>query len=123
MLRILVVDDCEDTRVSLCVLLRIWGHDPRHAGDGQAAVESARAFLPHVILLDIAMPGMDGYDVARLLRLEPELKDTVLIAVTGYGREQDVEQSRAAGFQRHLLKPFDLEELQRFLRTLLLPHA
>jgi PAS domain S-box-containing protein len=105
--RILIVDDNADAAETLALLLRLNGHDVQTALDGPAAVEAARAFQPDVALLDIGLPGMDGYEVARRLRREPGLKDVRLVAVTGYGREEDRLRSREAGFDHHLTKPVE----------------
>jgi CheY-like chemotaxis protein len=104
-LRVLVVDDCPDTRQSLCVLLDLWGHEVRAAADGPAALAEASAFGPEVVLLDIGLPGLDGYEVARRLRRQPGTARALLVAVTGYGQEQDVARARQAGFDHHLVKP------------------
>jgi PAS domain S-box-containing protein len=111
-LRILVVEDNPDAAESLNMVLQSLGHDVRVVYHGLAALESVRERVPDVILLDIGLPGIDGYEVARRLRQRPELAHVVLIAVTGYGREEDRARSAAAGFTHHLVKPFDLEELQ-----------
>lgn len=113
--RVLVVEDCPDNRESLCLILRLWGHDVRGAADGEAALTAAAAFRPQVVLLDIGLPGKDGYQVARELRGLPEGDGAVLVAVTAYGQERDKEQAREAGFDHHLLKPCDLELLRRVL--------
>src|SRR5262249_30533650 len=113
-LRVLVVDDCRDTTDSLALLLKLWGHDVRVARDGPAAVGEARAYLPHVVLLDIALgTGMDGYDVARRLRALPNPEEMLLICMTGYGMVADRHRSREAGFDHHLTKPAEPDELQR----------
>jgi signal transduction histidine kinase len=113
--RVLVVDDHEDATASLGILLRLMGHDVRVANDGASAIEAACAFRPEVVLLDIGMPVMDGYEVARRLRREPSCDGTRLIALTGYGRDEDRQRSRDAGFDDHLVKPVDLESLRRLL--------
>jgi CheY-like chemotaxis protein len=116
-LRVLVVDDCADTRDSLRILLRLWGHETAEAADGHAALERAATFRPDVVLLDLAMPGLSGYEVARRLRRVPGLKHVRLIAATGFGQARDLSASRAAGFDHHLVKPFDPVELQRLLAS------
>jgi two-component system CheB/CheR fusion protein len=113
--RVLVVDDHEDATASLGILLRLMGHDVRVANDGASAIEAACAFRPEVVLLDIGMPVMDGYEVARRLRREPSCDGARLIALTGYGRDEDRQRSRSAGFDDHLVKPVDLESLRRLL--------
>jgi CheY-like chemotaxis protein len=113
--RVLVVDDSTDNAETIATLVRLWGHQPRVACDGPAALAAARDFRPDVVLLDIAMPGMDGYEVARRLRGEAETASAVLVALTGYGQEQDRRRARAAGFDLFLLKPCDPESLRRLL--------
>ena len=103
--RVLLVEDNPDTAESLTMLLELLGHRVRAAHDGVAALDAARANLPDVMLVDIGLPGMDGYEVARRVRRDPQLKDVVLVALTGYGREEDKQQAMAAGFDYHLVKP------------------
>ena len=119
-LRILVVDDSVDSADSLSMLLQINGHDTRTAFDGVEAVECAGEFRPQVILLDIGLPGMDGYEVARRLRSDPAPAQSgvILIAITGYGRDSDIALAREAGFDAHLVKPLDFEELERLVTSL-----
>jgi PAS domain S-box-containing protein len=105
--RILVVDDNEDVAESLAEILRTTGHEVRTAYRGLAALEAVEAFLPEVVLLDIGMPGMDGYEVARRLRRERGLEKVLLVALTGYGRDEDRRRSREAGIDHHLVKPVD----------------
>jgi signal transduction histidine kinase/CheY-like chemotaxis protein len=103
--RVLVVDDNEDAREALRFLLEDEGHRVRTAGDGPDALREAEAFRPEIVLLDIGLPGMDGYEVARRLRTQPGSRDARIVAVSGYGQAEDRERSRAAGFDDHLLKP------------------
>src|SRR5439155_19576049 len=120
--RILVVDDNVDAAQSLGLLLELSGHEVRTAHDGLVALETAKSFRPDVILLDIGLPRMDGYEVARRIRQEPELKNLVLLALSGYGHEEDRRRSHGAGFDAHLTKPVDLDELQNLLvQTILSP--
>jgi PAS domain S-box-containing protein len=116
--RVLVVDDNRDATDSMAMLLSVWGHDARIARDGHEALGTAADFQPEVILLDIGLPGMDGYEVARRLRDMPGLRNTVLIAMTGYGQEDDRVRSREAGFARHLVKPADPVVLRTLLDAL-----
>jgi PAS domain S-box-containing protein len=120
-LRILVVDDNRDSTESLGLLLRLSGHDVRGAYDGLEAIGAADEFRPDVVLLDIGLPKMDGYDVARRLRQEPWGQAMVVIAVTGWGQEEDRQRSIDAGFDHHLVKPVDpltlLELLASFERA------
>jgi CheY-like chemotaxis protein len=113
--RVLVVDDNTDTAESLAKLLELMGHQVRTAPDGPAALESVRDYRPEVVLLDIGLPGMDGYEVARRLRAERATEAVFLVALTGYGQEEDRRRSREAGFDRHLVKPVDLNTLRQVL--------
>jgi CheY-like chemotaxis protein len=114
-LRVLVVDDHEDTRESLALLLSMWGHVVRLAHDGPSALETSRDFRPQVVLLDIGLPRLNGWEVGRRLRQQEGPRPVLLVAVTGHAREQDQARSREAGFDAHLPKPCDPEELQRLL--------
>jgi len=105
--RILVVDDNVDMVRGLVRLLELLGHDVQTAYDGPTAVEAARVHRPEFVLLDLGLPGMDGYQVATRLRQEQGSQDAVIIAVTGYGQEDDRCRSREAGFDHHLVKPID----------------
>lgn len=116
-LRVLVVDDNVDSAESLAQLLRISGHDVRTAHDGHAALQAALDFRPNVVLLDIGLPKMDGYDVAKQMRQEPILNNVVLVAMTGYGQESDRQRSLEAGFDHHLVKPADFGKLHEILAT------
>jgi CheY-like chemotaxis protein len=95
-------------------LVRIWGYEVRTAHDGPAALDTARAFRPHVVLLDVGLPGMDGYELARRLRAEG-LAGDLLVSVTGYGQEEDRRRAEEAGFDHHLTKPVDPETLLRLV--------
>ena len=116
-LRILVVDDNQDSAISMTLLLELQGHEVHVAHAGAAALQLANDKRPHVILLDIGMPGMNGYEVARELRSRQEFSDTLLVAITGYGRASDMQQTQSAGFNHHLVKPVDYEKLQAVLAT------
>ncbi|WP_442497158.1 PAS domain S-box protein [Methylobacter sp. sgz302048] len=113
--RILVVDDYADAAESLTMLLQAEGHAVETADCGLKALERAQAFRPQVVLLDIGLPDLDGYEVARRLRALPETHDAVLVALTGYGQTEDRERSRSAGFNHHLLKPVNFEKLSALL--------
>jgi PAS domain S-box-containing protein len=115
--RVLVVDDHEDSTESLGLLLRLMGHDVRLAADGPQALAAAESFRPEIVILDIGLPGMDGYEVAARLRESPDLSGARLIALTGYGQEEDRERSREVGFEAHLVKPIEMESLHRLLGT------
>jgi len=116
--RILVVDDNMDSAESLATLLKLDGHEVRVAYEGLAALESALTFRPHVVLLDIGLPGLDGYEVARRLRLSNETKDIFLIALTGYGRTEDRVRALTSGFNYHITKPVDPGELEMIINKL-----
>jgi signal transduction histidine kinase len=115
-LRILVVDDNADAGQLLADSLRALGHTTRVALDGPGALETAREFHPDVALLDLGLPVMDGFEVAHRLRAQPESIHILLVAITGYGQQVDRQRTRAAGFDEHLVKPVDLEELEAWLR-------
>jgi DNA-binding response OmpR family regulator len=112
---VLVADDNRDAADSLAMLLQIDGHDVRVAHGGSAALALAQAFRPEVALLDLGMPDLSGYEVAHALRREPWGKDIYLIALTGWGQEADRRRSRDAGFDCHLTKPADPDELRAVL--------
>jgi CheY-like chemotaxis protein len=113
--RVFVVEDNLDAALTLRDLLEIWGYEARTVHDGLAALEVAPEFHPDVVLLDIGLPGIDGYEVARRLRDRPDLGGLLIIAVTGYGQESDRQRAREAGFDQHLIKPIDLAILRRLL--------
>jgi CheY-like chemotaxis protein len=115
LLRILIVDDNEDAANSLGILLELDGHTTACVYAAVEALELASTFKPDVVLLDIGLPGMDGYEVALQIRELPGLKDVRLIAVTGYGRLEDRQRARDAGFDEHLVKPLDFKLLARIL--------
>jgi CheY-like chemotaxis protein len=116
-LRVLVVDDNEDMVQTLTMLLRDSGHDVRTAYDGPTALEAAGDYRPNVVLLDIGLPGLDGYEVAKRIREQPALQNAVLIAMTGYGQEKDRQRSQEAGFDHHLIKPADFAKVKQILAT------
>jgi len=105
--KVLVVDDNVDVAESTAMLLRLGGHEVQVAYDGPSALSALDSFFPHVILLDIGLPGIDGYELARTIRSRPEQNGAVLVAVTGYGQNEDRQRSHAAGISHHLTKPFD----------------
>jgi PAS domain S-box-containing protein len=115
--RVLLVEDNLDAAEALSELLRMWGHEVETAHDGISALRTARQLRPGVVLLDIGLPGMDGYEVARELRSTPGLGSTRLIALTGYGQESDRHRSRLAGIDHHLVKPVDVEQLRTLLAS------
>src|SRR5262245_41926591 len=116
--RILVVDDNVDAANMMAMMLRLYGHQAETVYSAKSALEMAVEYHPDFVVLDIGLPGMDGYEVARRLRQIPELKDTPLIAATGYGQDADRQRSEEAGFDYHLVKPIDPEKLQTVLELL-----
>jgi signal transduction histidine kinase len=113
--RLLLVDDNVDAVESLAVLLRADGHDVRVAHDGPGALAQIESFRPHLVVLDIGLPGMNGYEIAQRIRARPELGAPTLVALTGYGQQEDRKRARAAGFDHHFIKPADVNALQRLL--------
>jgi PAS domain S-box-containing protein len=116
--RVLVVDDNVDAAESVALLVRLWGHDVRVAYTGPEALQAAEEYQPEVVVLDIGLPGMNGYEVAGRLRQQPRFQKTLLVAVTGYGQEEDRRRSEEAGFGHHLTKPVDPAALEKLLGTL-----
>ncbi len=112
--RVLVVDDNRDSAGSVGMLLTLLGVDVQVTFSGQEALDAAAT----VVLLDIGMAGMDGHEVARRIRRDPALRNVTLIAVTGWGQEEDRRRSRAAGFDHHLIKPADIDTLRTILASL-----
>lgn len=117
--RLLVVDDNRDAAESMSMLLEIWGHEVAFAYDGPSALKTAEQWQPEAVFLDIGLPGMDGYEVAERLRELPQAKTAVLIAITGYGQEDDRVRSRRAGIDHHLVKPVAPEALRGLIDSLL----
>jgi PAS domain S-box-containing protein len=115
--KILVVDDNVDAALTVSALLKAWGHQVHTIYSGQAALDAVRNFRPDVILLDIGLPGMSGYEVARSVRAEPWAENTVIVALTGYGQESDRQRSWNSGFDYHLTKPPDPELLKSLLAS------
>ena len=113
-----MVDDKPDAADSLAMLLRMHGHDVCAVNDGPAVLTEADKFKPEVIFLDIGMPGMDGYEVARRLRQQSGHERVLLVAVTGWGQEEDRRRSFAAGFDRHLVKPVEPKDVTDLLAAL-----
>ena len=116
--RILLVDDNVDFTTSLSLLLESMGHDVRAANDGAEALATAREFRPDVAFLDLGLPGLSGYDLAREIGKLPEASNTVLIALSGWGQPQDRHHSRQAGFAMHLVKPVELATIQSVLQSM-----
>jgi CheY-like chemotaxis protein len=116
--RILVVDDNKDAADSLALLLRMMGHEVESAYDGQEAVGAMAAFEPSLVILDITMPKLNGHEVARRIREQPRGRNIVLVALTGWGREEDRRRSLEVGFDQHITKPVELADLEQLLNTL-----
>lgn len=116
-LRVLVVDDNHDAADSLGMLLRFEGADVHVVYDGASALRALETYQPRIVLLDLGMPDMDGFEVARRMRKNPEFKDLTIVALTGWGQEHDRKRSREAGFDHHLIKPADLNTLQALLAS------
>ena len=114
--RVAIVEDNKLQAQSLAILLEMMGYQVRTAHDGARALDVIAAFVPHVALIDIGLPGMSGYDLAGRLRELPQLNGVTLIAQTGWGREEDREESIRVGFQHHLTKPIDHRLLEKILR-------
>ncbi|HEV7735096.1 MAG TPA: ATP-binding protein, partial [Candidatus Binatia bacterium] len=117
-LRILVVDDNDDSATSLAMLLELAGHETTTAADGLAAIEAALTSRPDVVLLDIGLPKLNGYEAARRIRAQPGGAAMTLIALTGWGQDEDRRKSREAGFDNHMVKPVDYEALTTLLEEL-----
>jgi signal transduction histidine kinase/CheY-like chemotaxis protein len=116
-LRVLVVDDNLDTVTTLALLVQESGHDVRTGYDGSSVLEAALDYRPNVVLLDIGLPGLNGFEVAKQLRRQPGLQNVVLVAMTGYGQESDRQRSKEAGFDHHLVKPGDFGKVLQILTT------
>lgn len=116
--RVLVVDDNQDTADSLALMLEAMGHEARTAYDGARAIALADEFRPDLILMDIGMPRFNGFQAAQRIRAQPWADRVVLIAITGWAREEDKECSKEAGFDAHLTKPVDLKLLFRLLSAM-----
>jgi len=113
--RILVVDDHQDSTDSLALFLRLRGHEVRTAHDGPSALDEIERYRPDVVFLDLGLPGMSGYDVARRVRMMDDLGSLRLVALTGYGTDGDRRKTREAGFDVHLAKPVDPRALDALL--------
>jgi two-component system CheB/CheR fusion protein len=115
---VLVVDDNVDAAEMIGTALQLKGHQVHIAHDGFAAIDAARHHRPDVILLDIGLPGRDGYEVARMLRAEPQFAKTKIVALTGYGQQEDQRRAKEAGMDQHLTKPVDPDVLDGVLDVL-----
>lgn len=116
--KILVVDDNHDSALSLSMMLSIMGHETRTAHDGESAVATAESFLPEVVLLDIGLPKLNGYEVAQRIREQAWGANMFLIAVTGWGQDEDRQRSSEVGLNVHMVKPVEPAALEKLLATL-----
>jgi CheY-like chemotaxis protein len=116
--RLLVVDDNRDAAESMSMLLQMWGHEVAFVYDGPSALETAEQWRPEAVFLDIGLPGMDGYEVAERMRALPHAKGAVLIAITGYGQDDDRLRSQRAGIEHHLVKPVAPDALRSLIDSL-----
>ena len=116
--KILVVDDNHDSALSMAMMLQIMGHETRTAHDGESAVSTAETFLPEVVLLDIGLPKLNGYEVAQRIRGQDWGQSMFLIAVTGWGQDEDRQRSSEVGLNLHMVKPVEPAALEKLLATL-----
>src|SRR3984957_1858978 len=116
--RLMVIDDNKDAAESMSMLFELWGHEVICTYEGRAALETAAKYRPDAVFLDIGLPGMDGYEIAERLRELPESAHTVIVAITGYGQDEDRRRSREAGIDHHLVKPVSPETLHKLLDSL-----
>jgi signal transduction histidine kinase/DNA-binding response OmpR family regulator len=121
--RILVADDNRDSADSLAMMLEMLGHEVSCAHDGVEALETAKRSKPELVFLDLGMPRMNGYDAARMIRNQPECNGVVLVALTGWGQEEDRRRSYEAGFDHHIVKPIDFAEVEKLLKNLIGSHS
>ena len=117
-MRILVVEDDEDVASSLAMLLDLWGHNAKVVREAAAGINAVQSYRPQVVLMDIGLPRISGYQLAQQMREQYGVRDPVLVAMTGYGDDEHRRQSEASGFQHHLVKPVDPDVLQALLLRL-----
>lgn len=115
--RVLVVDDNQDAATTLALILKLTGYEAHSRYDGKAGVEAAESLQPQVVILDISMPVMDGYQACRFIREQSWGKTMLLIALSGYGQADDMQRSTEAGFDAHLVKPVDMAVLKKLLAS------
>ena len=120
--RVLIVDDSEDGAESMAMLLQFAGHETFKAHDGVSALEAAMRLRPDVVLLDIGLPRMNGYEVCRRIREEPWGRTVTIVALTGWGEEDDRQRSEEVGFDAHMVKPVDVDALMKLLASLPVAH-
>ncbi|MGZ9097043.1 MAG: response regulator [Micavibrio sp.] len=116
-LRVLIVDDNHASAQTMGWMIELLGHDVRLAHDSHSALETAKDFLPQVVLLDIGLPGKNGYEVCQQMKMLPELQKTLFIAQTGWGQDEHRKRSQEVGFQHHLVKPVSLQTLEPLLAS------
>jgi two-component system CheB/CheR fusion protein len=116
--RVLIVEDNADAAESLMLLLELLGLQVRTAPDGPAALDAARASRPDLMLIDIGLPGMNGYELAEQIRHDDALRGVTLVALTGYGQEEDRQRALAAGFDHHMVKPINVQEVEKVVASL-----
>jgi two-component system, OmpR family, response regulator len=109
--RVLIVDDHQPTASGLARLIRVLGHEVQIAHDGPAALDGVESYQPDLVLLDIGLPHMDGYEVVRQMRARATLQNVTVVALTGYGADSDRERARQAGFDHHLVKPVNFQAI------------
>jgi two-component system OmpR family response regulator len=117
-LRVLLVEDLEDCALTTAQLLRLYGHDVEIAGNGSDALRMVKAYDPHVVALDLGLPGMDGYEVAKRIKQRANGKTPTMIAISGHGTQEDRRKSAEAGIAVHLVKPVDPQELKAVFKGL-----
>jgi CheY-like chemotaxis protein len=117
-LRVMVVEDTHDIADAMVLLLQLWGYQTAVVYDGEQALATAKSFHPDAVLLDIGLPRMDGFELASQLRRLPGLTKTLLVAITSYGRESDIQRGKEVGIDLHFLKPVDPSEVQKVLSKL-----
>jgi CheY-like chemotaxis protein len=117
-LKILVIDDNEASAKTLSWMMEFMGHEVRFALNAQEGMETARQFKPRVIMLDIGLPDINGYELCKLMRKDPAFKDVAFIAQTGWGQQEHLRKSREAGFDYHLVKPIQLAHLESILSSI-----
>ena len=117
-MRLMVIDDNKDAAESMSMLFELWGHEAVCVYDGRTALDTAAKFRPDAVFLDIGLPGMDGYEIAEHLREIPRAGRIVLVAITGYGQDEDRRRSREAGIDHHLVKPVAPDTLLKLLESL-----
>ena len=117
-MRVLIVDDNEASAKTLGWMIELMEHDIKLAHDGATSIEIAREFQPHIVMLDIGLPTMSGYEVCSMMRKEPVLQNSVFIAQTGWGQQEHRQRSKEAGFDHHLVKPINMQQLKELIASI-----